>query len=254
MKKKRFILAPVLALVLSLFVTGCGANDNTDYNGVSRKELESQAESMFVTLTQIPSDQIDDMVSEYEDAVKKTTDTSEKEKYQMYLDLISGWADTEPLIGDVEKVEGFKVENAGKTIVTTLTVKGSKRNATLVTTYTKYNMQVSAMNVNPVYSLGEKMGKAGLNTLMGICIVFIMLIILSLLIYAFRLIPYFEKKFAEKKKASDTEKTGAKVSTTASTGNDEEIAAAIAAALAYENDMTFEEFTDSFVVRSIRRV
>lgn len=252
MKKRKFILAPVL-LALSLVFTGCGEKPDTTYNGVTRDQLEQSSESIAKVLIQLTPDQADQYVSQYESKMKATTDTTEKEQYKMYYDMLSGWSETSKLVGDFKGFTDFKVENAGKTIVTTLTMHCTKRDATLVTTYTKYNMQPTAINVNAVYSFGEKMGKAGLNTVMGICIVFIMLIILSLLIYAFRIIPYLQKKYDEKHKTAEAEGEKAESAAPAA-GNDAEIAAAIAAALAYENDMSIEEFTDSFVVRSIRRI
>lgn len=252
MKKRKFILAPVL-LALSLIFTGCGEKPDTTYNGITRDELEQGSESIATALVQLGAENLDQYVSQYEQRMNATTDASEKKQYKIYYDMISGWADVAPIVGEFKSFSSFKVENAGKTIVTTLTMHFSKRDATLVTTYTKYNMQPTAINVNAVYSLGEKMGKAGLNTVMGICIVFIMLIILSLLIYAFRIIPYLQKKYDEKHKTAEAEGEKAESAAPAA-GNDAEIAAAIAAALAYENDMSIEEFTDSFVVRSIRRI
>lgn len=254
MKKRKFILAPVL-LALSLVFTGCGEKPDTTYNGITRDELEQGSEAIATALVQLSTENVDQYVSQYEKSMNATTNTSEKEQYKIYYDMMSGWADTAPVVGEFKGFSSFKVENAGKTIVTTLTMHFSKRDATLVTTYTKYNMQISAINVNAVYSVGEKMSKAGLNTIMAICIVFAVLIILSLLIYAFKLIPYFQKKYEEKQKASEGGEGSANAGSTApSAGNDAEIAAAIAAALAYENDMSIEEFTDSFVVRSIRRI
>lgn len=56
------------------------------------------------------------------------------------------------------------------------------------------------MTFDKVYTLGEKMGKAGMNTLMGMGTVFVILILISIIIYAFRIIPYLQNK---KKNAAD---------------------------------------------------
>ena len=44
------------------------------------------------------------------------------------------------------------------------------------------------------YSLGEKMQKAAMNTLMGLGTVFMILILISLVIYGFKVIPYLDRK------------------------------------------------------------
>ena len=110
-------------------------------------------------------------------------------------------------------------------------------------------MKLTSMNVNVDYSLGETMSKAALNVLMGMLVVFAVLIIISLVIYAFRIIPYLQKKFSGQE---DTEKQAAvkeEVEETEETADDGELVAVIAAAVAASTGMT----TDDFVVRSIRR-
>ena len=49
--------------------------------------------------------------------------------------------------------------------------------------------QITSMAFNPVYTLGENMTKAALNTLMGMGTVFLVLIFISLLISCFKYIP-----------------------------------------------------------------
>ena len=111
------------------------------------------------------------------------------------------------------------------------------------------------MTINPEYSLGEKMSKAALNTVISISIVFAVLIVISLLINCFNIIPYLENKKKEKEAAlraaskpeipvvSQVETTEEQLT------DDTELVAVIAAAIAaYEGTST-----DGFVVRSIRR-
>lgn len=47
-------------------------------------------------------------------------------------------------------------------------------------------------------SMSEKMSTASLNTLLGLGIVFAVLILISLLIYMFKIIPYLQQKMADK--------------------------------------------------------
>lgn len=107
-----------------------------------------------------------------------------------------------------------------------------------------------------VPSLGEKMAKAGQNTLMGIGTVFIMLVVMSLIISAFQIIPYITKKIEEKKADSEVVEPAEdsefvkQVAQREELANDSlELVAVIAAAIAASTGTT----TDDFVVRSIKR-
>ena len=107
-----------------------------------------------------------------------------------------------------------------------------------------------AFNIN--YTMGEKMEQAGLNTLMGIGIVFLMLIFLSFLISQFKHI----SNLTEKKDSKSAAPAPAPAPAAAEEEQEEELAddgelvAVIAAAIAaYEGSTS----TDGFVVRSIKR-
>ena len=96
------------------------------------------------------------------------------------------------------------------------------------------------------------MARAGLNTLIGMGTVFVVLILISLIISCFGLIPKMQEKF--KKKATTPEKAApAPVQAAAveeeELSDDTELVAVIAAAIAaYEGTST-----DGFRVRSIKR-
>ena len=123
----------------------------------------------------------------------------------------------------------------------------------------------SAEAVTEAAGLGEKMGDAALNTLMGMGIVFLVLILISLIISAFSLIHKLEEKKAGKKRKVDPEadarvkgfgsqipvlEAGPSASAAEELPDDRELAAVIAAAIA-----AFEGTDPSgFTVRSIRRI
>ena len=110
---------------------------------------------------------------------------------------------------------------------------------------------LSSVAFNGVYTLGEKMSKAALNTVMGLAVVFIMLIFISLIIYCFKFIHEAEERAAAKKKASEPAPAPAPVvEETVEEEDDLELVAVIAAAIAAS------EGTDpnGLVVRSIKRV
>lgn len=120
------------------------------------------------------------------------------------------------------------------------------------------NMTITNIAFNPDYSIAENMSKAGLNTLMGMGTVFAVLILISLIISLFGLIPKIQKSMAEKKETkSDIQNTSvdntiAQIVEKEETelSDDLELVAVISAAIAaYEGSAT----TEGFVVRSIKK-
>ena len=75
------------------------------------------------------------------------------------------------------------------------------RDAKLSVVYTVYNMKISSVNIEPVYTMGETLQKAGMNVVIGLCTVFAMLVLISLLISCFKVIPYIQGKMAKKNEA-----------------------------------------------------
>lgn len=123
------------------------------------------------------------------------------------------------------------------------------------------NKTLTSYAVNINYTFGEKMGKAGLNTLLGMGTVFIVLILLSFLISCFNLINKAQTSIENKKKGETKTATAPSPApvaapAAASTGSDEdEIAAVISAAIAaYESEsgISLAE-SGGYYVRSIRR-
>ena len=110
-------------------------------------------------------------------------------------------------------------------------------------------------------TMGERMASAGLNTLVCICVVFVVLIFISLVISLFGFIPKaqnaIEKKKAAKKenetiatKAIDQTISAIEAKEEEAYMDDLELVAVIAAAIAASSGSS----TDDFVVRSIRKV
>ncbi|MCR5508638.1 MAG: OadG family protein [Lachnospiraceae bacterium] len=122
-----------------------------------------------------------------------------------------------------------------------------------------YNKKLTSFAVNLNYTFGEKMEKAGLNTLLGMGIVFIVLILLTLLIGCFDFINKAQSSAASRKKQSEegsgTAQTPAGPVTPAADAGDDEIAAVIAAAIAaYESESgSSAGEAGGYFVRSIKR-
>lgn len=132
---------------------------------------------------------------------------------------------------------------------------------------------VTSITFNPEYTVGEKMSKAAMNTLMGMGVVFLVLIFISWLISCFKFINQWEE--STKKKKAEKERTAkaaalapaaapapapapaavpAQPSAAAEitdVSQDTELAAVIAAAIAASEG---QPSVEGLVVRSIRRV
>lgn len=101
-------------------------------------------------------------------------------------------------------------------------------------------------------SMAERMGNAGLNTLLGMGTVFAVLILIMCVIYSFNLFNGSNKKAAKvEEKPTGVDNAVAQISANEEAEDDTELVAVIAAAIAaYEGSSG----TDGYVVRSIRRV
>lgn len=119
---------------------------------------------------------------------------------------------------------------------------------------------VTTVTVDPIYSTGEILEKAGMNTLLGMGVVFAVLILISLIISCFNFIPAIERKFSKKKAAEKKAAVPAAPVTSApvlaaapaetAATDDLELVAVITAAVAASMGTAS---ADGFVVRSIKR-
>lgn len=120
-------------------------------------------------------------------------------------------------------------------------------------------LKLEGGSLNAKASMGDLMAKAGLNTLIGMSTVFIVLILISLIIACFGLIPKIQNAFAKKEEEKQVNTDGINNAVTQIAqqeevleeyADDSELVAVIAAAIAaYEGSTN----TEGFVVRSIRR-
>lgn len=103
--------------------------------------------------------------------------------------------------------------------------------------------------------LGEAMARAGLNTLIGMGTVFVVLILISMIINGFAVIPKLQKAFSKKADEGQSVKENAAPAVqaeepTVDETDDLELVAVIAAAIAASEGAAS---TNGFVVRSIIR-
>ena len=245
-KKLLFFACCLMSMFLLCSCSGKSAEEET-YGGHSKAELESSARGLADELTAMSAEDVMQAQLYY------SMYGSKEENGEMFAGLLSDWMEVPTECGQFSGYGEFTVEKSGKTYTAKLPIDYSKRDVELVFVYNAFDMELTAINVNLVYSTGEIMKKAGLNTLMGIGTVFIILILISLLIKCFAVIPKIQEKLAADKEApvvASPETLEQVRAEELSDYDDGELIAVIAAAIAASTGTS----TDSFVVRSIRRM
>ena len=254
MKKVIRTLSLTCLCVLVLTLCACGGSKDNSNLENEKQAVEQSMMSFANTLESyrgLSDSQLEQFISSLESYKKSNQMTDEQVK--MNEEVITEWHEIEGEIGDFKGFGDFDFDSAGKTYTATLTINYSDRDVHLVYVISKADFEVMGANVEIVYTLGEKMSKAGINTLLGIGIVFVMLVLMSVVIYAFNLIPYLRSKFSRNKQEEKKVEIGRfedeEERTELPVTDDRELIAVIAAAIAASTGVS----TDDFVVRSIRR-
>ena len=154
-------------------------------------------------------------------------------------------------IGNYLGTDGGSAVIEGDETVININVLGSDHNAVVEIIIDNTTGTCTGITTNVTYSMGEIMIKAGLNTLLGMGTVFAVLILISLIIYAFGMIPKLLPKKEEKTETVvKTDNVISQIAEKEELSDDLELVAVISAAIAaYEGSGS----TDGFVVRSIRK-
>lgn len=182
------------------------------------------------------------------------------ETQEQYADLYDGllsWKDSLEDIGSYEGTDGGTVDTTDDGYVVTVNVLGSDHDATMEFIIDGETLTIAGFTTNVVYTFGEQMERAALNTLLGMGTVFVILIMISAIISCFSVIPKIQAK--QKKKKAEAKANAGKaeadpvvtqIAEKEELSDDTELVAVIAAAVAaYEGSAS----TDGFVVRSIRK-
>lgn len=183
-----------------------------------------------------------------------TQNVQDQAPTQLVADAVAGWEAALEDMGNYESVESVTSEFDETDGVINVRVKGSVRDAVVELVYD--NGELISVTTNVEYSLGEKMENAALNTVIGMGTVFAVLILISLIIGCFGIIPKLQAAFAKKpavQTAQAVDNTIAQIieKEEQTEEDDCELVAVIAAAIAASEGAAS---TDGFVVRSIRRI
>lgn len=235
MKKWLLVLGMITCM---LGLTACGGTEETKAPLMSEEEAEAWA------VYQVIEPVNECMIQQAEDQIADP----------LFLSAVESWEKASEDMGNYLGVISTEADLDAEGGVVNVTVEGSERNAVVEIVIKK--QMVTSITTNVQYGFGETMKKAGLNTLLGMGTVFIVLILISLIISCFGVIPKLQAKFAGKSSKETVtkaavEKTVAQIAEKEELSDDTELVAVIAAAIAaYEGTAS----TDGFVVRSIRRV
>ncbi len=258
---RKRIIAVLCICMCVLGLAACGTDPKSvDYNGKTYTELEEYAKTTWEGIKSMDLSQMEPIVAEIDamsEAERIALMKANEGLEENYL-LIKSWIAVSKEAGTYVDIDSFSVTKTGKTTTTELLVKFDKRPVMMSIVYKNRDMSVETTTVELVYTTGEKMQKAALNTVMGMGTVFVMLIIICLIISLFRFIPVLEDKLknrkadGQEKAAVGTQPTAAAIPeaviSEAETDN-LELVAVIAAAIAASTGQS----TDDFVVRSIKR-
>jgi len=242
--KKQVLM--VLCMVACLFsLSACsGAADEADtVDPMIASGLQQQTVLLLENIASIPEDQMQLVI----DQNRKNDSEAVAAGLESYVGLQND------LGAYVSSGEGtVKVTDNGYEVAVDAVFE--KRACSFVLELDEEMVNIIGMTFNPVYTTGENMAKAAMNTLMGMGTVFVVLIFISLLIGCFKYIGEFEKKMKNKNgaqaPAAPAPAPAAAPAAEENLADDLELVAVIAAAIAASEGRTS---ADGLVVRSIRR-
>ncbi len=263
--RKRISILAVLVTILCL--TACGKADTVSSTQLTRNQnAKALAEGDMLTFLSsfMGNEDTVETLQEYTngeiEAVVYNSAGFTVDGYG-FKNAIGSFAGAAKEVGTITGVQSSEVTTNDTQIIVTLKVTGTNRNATAEIIFSNdLFLELESAALNPDYTFGEKMKTAGLNTLIGMCTVFVVLIIIICVISLLGIVPKLQEKAAAKKAEKNATVNGidkavdqiiAQETAPAAEEDDTELVAVIAAAIAAYEGATG---TDGFVVRSVRKI
>lgn len=264
--KKIISLLTLLICVVSL--AGCAEREK-----LPKEEMYQTKSDQYVKmLTSMSEEELNELIAglegDFEDFEQEVAlyryigGTGQKFDFtaDAYLALFKSYAGNLDEFGAYVGVKEYEggVEKDGE-VTYDVVYEFEKHDMRLSLVYDSHDV-VTTVTADPIYSTGEILEKAGMNTLLGMGVVFAVLILISLIISCFNFIPAIERKFSKKKAAEKKAAVPAAPVTSApvpaaapaetAVADDLELVAVITAAVAASMGTAS---ADGFVVRSIKR-
>mgnify|MGYP005861737513 CR=1 FL=1 len=183
-----------LCMAVCLFaLAGCSAAVDT------AETIDPQIEMAM----QSGSQQYLDLFNQMDDAsIEQALATSVKNKDTVMENALKSWDSIKDDLGAFVSSETAVVTKSDDGYVARMNTVYEKRAMEFTLIADEDLSKVETISFSPVYTTGEKMAKAGMNTLMGMGVVFAVLIFISWLISMFKYINVFEAKMKAKKAAA----------------------------------------------------
>ena len=256
MKKNMKKLASLLFMaMLVLGLTACGGSKEPVETVVDSAYAEQMADFIVANLTGMPAEEMMYYIEMDAEDLQEVLDQSgipiEAVAFQ---DIFNGYVNYTDELGNYISTEGSELKGDEEEASLATVVTFDIHSATLNLIFNEDGV-VTTGSIDPIYSFGEILEKAGLNTIIGMGTVFVILIFISLVI---ALLPKFTgliENFGKKKEAPAAAPAAPKAAPAAPAAVEEELAddlelvAVISAAIAAYTGTS----SDGFVVRSIRR-
>lgn len=258
--KKIIIALCAFACVFSL--TACEQKEQIQYD---KQMLEVDKAISLRLFSVYAEDEAYDEMTNYSEFEWMELSNELKTNYGVVLEkstmksAVESYRSAISILGEMnENGETLYTIDGEKAVITVPLVGKTGREAKFVVMINEYN-EITECQTDPIYTMGEKMSAAGINTLLGMGTVFLVLILISLIISCFQIIPILQKRVEDrrqKKKIGSEESIDATIAQIAEKEDVEdldntELVAVIAAAIAaYEGSAS----VDGFVVRSVRKV
>lgn len=245
---KKFLL--VLCMTACLFgLTACSSSDDTSVSNNSKISYDEESYKTAI---------MNDLKNLSESNDQEIAGYIENADSEGAAALVEAWKTTAEEVGQINSFSDWTFTiTEDDSLEVTVFVDCTLRDMDYKVVFTKDN-KVDYATFNVRYTLAEKMTKAGLNTIIGICLVFAVLILISFIIGLFKYISIFEQKMKDKKSGNAGAKDASVDDTIAQIAQKEEeeytddleLVAVIAAAIAASEGVS----PDGLVVRSIRKV
>ena len=255
MKKNMKKLASLLLMaMLVLGLTACGSKEESNQTVVDEVYAESLAQ-FFVSLTQMPTEEMQYYLDmDAEDLQAMFDQSGLPIKAEAFQDIFSAYVSDQEVYGVFDSIDedSYKLESDKETVTQTVTIKFEDHDATLKLIYDEDGV-ITTGSMDPIYSMGEILQKAGLNTVIGMGTVFMVLVFISLVIALLPKLTGLIENAGKKKETAPAAQApavpAAPVAETEELVDDLELVAVISAAIAAYTGTS----SDGFVVRSIKR-
>lgn len=254
MKRNFKKLFAVLTMLVCVFaITACGAKEESTVS-FDEAYLQSVGDWIITNCTNMTAEQMETYtVMEDEELEELVSTNSLPFTGEALRSIFSGYMSSMTELGTYVSADGYDE----------LVIDGDEATLTGNYTFENHPMKMSivfnkksvaqSISIDPVYSTGEIIEKAALNTVLGMGTVFAVLIFISMIISLMGYIPKIQENFTKKNAAQNmTEEkvlTAPVLPAVAEEVDDLEIIAVITAAVA----ATLGTSTEGFTVRSIKR-